>query len=87
MIETESVFMWPFAMTDKETLTWAALSNRMRNHLYTERVALEQQNERLQEYYDASMAVEEGVVSFDLQHEAVERLEKARAAILRQEDK
>ncbi len=48
---------------------------------------LEEDNKRLQEYYEASMAVEEGVVSFDLQHEAVERLEKAQAAIVQQEGK
>ncbi len=42
MIETESVFMWPFAMTDEEATAWSALSDRVRKHLYAERVALEQ---------------------------------------------
>jgi len=45
--------------------------------------ALERKIERLQEYYDASQAVEAGVLDFDLQHSAVERLRKATKALER----
>ncbi len=47
-IETTSVFMWPFAMTDEEATAWSALSDRVRKHLYTERVALELRVEGLE---------------------------------------
>jgi len=44
-------------------------------------VQLKAENKKLKEYYEASQAVERGVIDFDLQHEAVERLRKATKAL------
>lgn len=44
-------------------------------------IKLEDEIEQLREYYEASQAVEEGVVSFELHADAVERLRKATEAL------
>ena len=44
-------------------------------------IKLEAKNKLLQEYYEASQAVEKGIVDFDLHHKAVERLRRAAKAL------
>ena len=41
----------------------------------------EKENERLREYYEAHMAVENSITEFDLHWDAVERLKNARDAL------
>ena len=43
---------------------------------------LEAENEALREYFHAHIAVEVGLATFDLHNEAVDRLEKARDAVV-----